>query len=457
MPSAATGSVYEITEVVSGNACSPADEVAYVCPGERHAVSRAVHFARLAAFYPACRECSHRLDAGHLPQPIVEHFDRSARRNVRSSLLGLEGISGVYLNEMTRPLAERYAEAFAKVLWSRQPLQSRTLRGDAAESRRRLPTVIVGQDHHGAAADLVIGVAAALRRMGCQVVDVGIVSTACFWFAVEHLEGAGGVYVTGAGCGPAGIGLNFIDAGGIPWSRGGSLDQLAAMQVDGAARTSRQGGKQRSFRIRLPYEAGLLKQFHGVRPLRIGLACLSPTVEPHLSELLAAAACRAEHTTPPMGNDSSRVTELALERLSALVRLERLPAGVLLGEDGQSCLLVDEHGVRIATPELAAALAEVVLSESNSRNVVLDAALPPGLAERLEQRGCNVAMSDGTREGMARSMHREGAAFGCDGSDRCWFGDCASRCDGLATLARILQWLSRDDVASGLRSTSLRR
>lgn len=423
----------------------------YTCPGESHPISRAVHYARMAAFYPQCRHCEHRHDAGHLPQQIVE-LPEPLLGGARPTRLESGGIRGAFLNELTRPLAEQYAAAFAAMLWERRPLRMRHPADPVAPPRQRGPLVVVGQDERPAATELVVGVATSLRRMGCQVVDVGTVSNPCFWFAVEHLEASGGVYVTGHGCGPAGIGLDFLEERAIPWARGGSLDRLQAVVADGARRTSRQGGSQRTFRVHIPYEAGLLRHFHGLRPLQIGLVCLSPTVEPHLTELLSGQTCRMERMSAPVANDASRAMSLALERLEEKVRDERLDAGLLLGDDGQQCRVLDERGIILPTAVLAVRLGERIIHESRSRTIVLDMGLGTAAADQLSQRGGEVVASEGTTEAMARSMQSAGAAFGCDAHDRFWFGDCVPHCDGLSTLARVLQLLSRNGgPASALR------
>ena len=97
----------------------PTLETQYVCPGETHAISRAVHLSRLAAFYPKCRECSHRQELGQLPQPQFEETDSSQPRNSERSLFTLEGVRGVYLNELTRRKAGELSAAFASLLWNR--------------------------------------------------------------------------------------------------------------------------------------------------------------------------------------------------------------------------------------------------------------------------------------------------------------------------------------------------
>src|SRR5262245_33956801 len=74
----------------------------YICPGEIHPISRAVHLSRLAAFYPACRECPFRTDVGQLPKQAVQRLQQTERRVERKSLFTREGVRGVWLNELNR-------------------------------------------------------------------------------------------------------------------------------------------------------------------------------------------------------------------------------------------------------------------------------------------------------------------------------------------------------------------
>ena len=431
----------------------PAGSGAYLCPGEAHPISQSVHYARLAAYFPNCRECVHRHDAGHLPQPIVEHRQHAGRRSTRGAPTADESIRGVYLNELTRPLAERYAAAFAELLWERHPLRARISRRTPADSRARGPAVVIAQDDRPAAPDLLVGAAASLRRMGCQVIDVGQVSTPCFWSAVDHLRADGGMHVTGQGRGPAGIGFDFVEAGGIPWSRNGSLDRLEHLVTQPTRRTSRNGGSLRSFRVRVPYEAGLLKHFQSLRPLHVGVACLASTVAPLLDELLTEIPCRLQRTVTPVADDARAVSELAAGRLAEQVREGGQQAGVLLGDDGQSCKLLDERGIPVPTAALALRLGERALREAPSKTIVLDDALATDLDDAFAQLGGSVVRIRGSRENMARSMASGDAVFGCDAADRFWFKDATPHCDALITLAKILHWLSNDSQSlSALRN-----
>ena len=255
----------------------PTVEPRYLCPGERHSISRAVHLSRLAAFYPKCRNCSHRCESGQLPQLHFPPTDAPQAVASQRSLFTLEGIRGVYLNELTRHKAGEFAAAFASLLWDALPLTGRSDLRDANSkraTRRSGPVVVVAFDERPSSPDLVTGVAAALRRMSCQVIDIGQASVPCFRFAVAHMQAAGGIMITGHGCEPSWTGLDFVGKHGRPISaaerrmqaventvdpydtaRSLSLDDIHDQHADGTTRPLRQGGTQRVFQASAPVRA----------------------------------------------------------------------------------------------------------------------------------------------------------------------------------------------------------
>src|SRR5207247_4844804 len=77
---------------------------------------------------------------------------------------------------------------------------------------------LVEVDELPSSPDLVTGVAAALRRMSCQIVDIGSTTVQCFRFAAAHLQAAGGIMISGHGGEPAWTGLDFVGKGARPLS-----------------------------------------------------------------------------------------------------------------------------------------------------------------------------------------------------------------------------------------------
>ena len=124
------------------------------------------------------------------------------------------------------------------------------------------PSVVVAHDERPSSPDIVTGVGQALRRMGCQVVDIGLATRPCLMFAIDHLKAAGGIQVTGAGCEPGMTGLDFVGQGGLPCSAPEELDRIAERFRQRYSRPSRRPGSQRTFQASIPYAAGLWKHFH---------------------------------------------------------------------------------------------------------------------------------------------------------------------------------------------------
>ena len=417
----------------------------YICPGEQHPISRAVHLARLAAFYPACRSCPLRGDTGQLAKHVVECLQSTERRAERASLFTADGARGVHLNELSRRKAENIAAAFAAHLWNDAPLLARTDES-ARIGRRSRPTVVLAQDERPSSPDVATGALAGLRQMGCQVVDLGIVTRACFSFSVDHLQASGGVYVTGSGCGPAWTGMDFCGRGAQPLSQA-ALKTIESRLTEEYSRPTRQAGTHRYFQAAVPYEAGLWKHFHALRPLTVVCGTPSRVLRALLSRIFETLPCRLVLTELPL-----RVRDLAddidpdVQRVGRAVKKHRADLGLVIDDDGLACAVVDEAGDRVPDETLIRLLAELVLTSHGGRAVVLTRSEPEGLPTAIEKAGGRCVTADDSIAAIFSAMREESAVFGSSAS-RFWFGESYPTCDAILTLARILELLSRSDAA----------
>ncbi len=75
-----------------------------------------MHLGRLAAFYPACRQCPHREDTGTLSPRQVAQLAETGRQGRPQSIFSDEGAGGVYLNDLTPAAARDIAAAFGVLL-----------------------------------------------------------------------------------------------------------------------------------------------------------------------------------------------------------------------------------------------------------------------------------------------------------------------------------------------------
>ncbi|HTI50583.1 MAG TPA: hypothetical protein VL475_06525, partial [Planctomycetaceae bacterium] len=290
--------------------------------------------------------------------------------------------------------------------------------------------------------DLVMGVGAALRRMGCQVVDIGPVTRPAFWFAVDHLSASAGVHVTGAGCDPAWIGMDFVRQAVRPCSQGGELERIDERYRQGHGRPSRRPGSQRLLSVMPVYEAGLWKHFHALRPLRIALGCPNRILRELLGRLFRKLACRllpveipvrARNLTDPRDPD--------LAGVARVVRDQSAHLGLLIDDDAQSCAFFDENGARAGWESVLRLLAELEREADPTGRVVLEETgkTPAVWGDVLPAVASGLA-------GMSRALREPGVVCGGGPSGRYWFAGSYPHCDAVLTLVKILQVLSRRDT-----------
>lgn len=430
----------------------------YRCPGEPYDITRPVHLARLAAHYSKCRNCPHR------EGPYAEFFNESGSARTAhddsSRLFGSEGVRGRYLNDITRHDCDRLTGAFASCLWDEwRPDQSHPdvgasianaeadTAGGSVETVRILrggrpgPMVVLAHDERPCAPDMVVGAGDALRRMGCQVVDIGLATRPEFWFAVRHLQAAGGVHVTGSGCDPGWTGLDFALGDALPCSRGARLDQIAQRYCEGYARPSRRPGAQRTLRLAAAYEATFHRHLHALRPLQIALAVASRPVDDLLQRLFRKLACRLiEVETPRRARDLSLAADPDAVRTVAAVRAQNAHFGILIDDDAQACLVFDETGARVEFHRLLSLFAAYERQQGRQGNVATEA---PAL-----QGGASLAA-------MHAAMSAPGVICGGGPSGRYWFIEPDPVCDAVLTLIRLLHILSESDAPLSARLADL--
>ncbi len=460
----------------------------FTCPGESHPISLSVHLARLASGYSECRECGHneqgRQGAGVRGQKTGDSQELRGTRTTRwersagRSLVTIDGVRGIYLNELDRTRAADWGAAFASLLWDEQPRIGRpaasltaTLPFDSTETTpgepssfltdasspiptlhaptpaRRGPVVVIGFDERPSSPDIIVGVALGLRRMGCHVIDLGQTTRPCFHFAVHHLEAAGGVFVTGSGCDPAWTGFHFAGRGSQPWMQPELLAELESRAKSKVVRPTRSAGAQRPFHAAVPYQAGLWKLFHALRPLHVVCGSATRQLPRVLEALFTRLPCRLTHEILPVRRrDLSDPHDVDVRRVASATVAGQHHLGLIVDDDGERCAFVTERGQLVSVGELARLLVLFELHEHRSARIVVDEALFPDVAGWLTSLGpaCQVDQAPATQ--LPTTVTQLNASLGISAQHRLWFGGAYPACNAILTLARVLQALSLSDA-----------
>ena len=352
----------------------------YVCPGERHPITRSVHWGRLASFYEKCRDCPHRDDTGLLPHSVLKTWNATPHAARQSLEFTVNGVRGRYLNDFDRQRAFAWTTALAAWLWDQRPLISgRAIRG---------PTVVVGFDERPSSTDLAVGVVTALRQMGCRAIDIGLATKPVWRFAAKELAADAGVFVTGAGCEPSWTGLDFAAANGQPFEH---VSQIAVRLDPLPSRPTRAAGSVESRAIFSAYESRLPDWFHALRPLTVVVATPLAILHDLLPRLFAGLPCRLTCQPWPRQRTTLSLPH-GLERLSRLIAEQTADLGLLIDEDGDSCTVFDECGTAILQNVWQPWLQECISGDVLSDGVVTLGALSQALSlsdaplsERLQE------------------------------------------------------------------------
>ncbi len=393
----------------------------FTCPGETIAIPRAVHLARLAAFYPACQHCEHRCETGLLPPSIVARWEDPGATQVAQIRVVGDGLRGRYLNDLGRADARRIASNFTD--WLDQ-LQS--------EPRKEPLTVVVGYDERPTSPDLAIGVVEGLRRGGCLVIDLGQTLKPAWQAAVGTLSAAAGLFVTGAGYDPAWTGIDGLGPAGVPID---AVDLWQRWWLPGnVVPPSRMPGGHSPRPMWDEYAAGLPRVFHALRPWRLVCGTTSPLVERFLPQLFTGLPCELQvvRLTQPRSAD-----ELAVQsaQLREVILKTGADLGIGLGEDLQSLFVLDEFGTVTPVEVWGPWLLERLLAEDRGATAVVTAAAiecAPRLAALAK------TVESGTAE-FVTALHQPSCLGGLDGRLRFWSSAPSPACDALKTLAALLR------------------
>lgn len=438
-----------LPESITGLPVVLPSQTEYRCPGEAHPIPRSVHLSRLAAFYPACRECQHRSDTGQLPPGTVERIQQVERRVAqKQTVFRRNGIRGVYMNQLTPALTGQIARTFAAQLWQDLPLTGRTDSPVRRRPSRPGPSIVVGYDERPSSPSILAAAIDSLRLMGCQIIDVGLVSRPCFCFSVDHLQSAGGLFVTGSGHDSSWTGLDLFLEGALPLSLDTGLAEIEARLSQQAARPTRSAGFQRCFQPQLPYEAGLWKHFHALRPLKLVAAVRPASVRKTLRKLFRKLPCQLFEVECEASARSRLKCDVLREKSSQRIRRREAHLGILIDDDGARCEFFDEFGELVPQVALTTFLADTVRSVVPKANIVIDHTISAAPGENGEK-------PEGSSSGrVARAMLKSKAAMGAERGDRYWFRESFPACDAILALARVLQGLSQSDAPFSTRLKS---
>lgn len=314
--------------------------------------------------------------------------------------------------------------------------------------------VILGRDVRESGESLFNSILKAFINSGIDVLDIGVVSTDEFYFAVGSRDVDGGITVSASHNPREYNGMNFCKRGAEPISGDTGLSQMRDMILndDYTAAPSLKKGNVERINVREDFiknsisyiNKDLLKPMKIVANANFGVdyLILKKAVEMYNLPLTLVPLNEKPDGTFPKGPPNPLLPENREETLS-LVRKEGADLAVSWDADGDRCFFADENANFIEGYFITAILAKEILKREKGAKILIDPRLIWATTEEITSSGGTVIISKPGMTVIAARMMKEQAVFAGEMSSHFYFKENFYRDNGIIPLFLILEMISK--------------
>ena len=312
-------------------------------------------------------------------------------------------IRGVYGVDLSEDLAKAIGLAYGTMLGNRG-------------------RVVVGRDVRLSGEALASATAEGLAEAGCDVMDVGLVTTPMSYFAVVHLNADGGIQVTASHNPPEWNGFKLIKKGGETLSAGAGMEELRDMVLQGRFRKGERRGKIEKIDILESYVEFITSKVEIERPLKIAIDYSNGAAAISFPKIAERVGLKIEALNDvPDGRFPGHPPEPredTLKDLQDLVVKTRVDFGAGFDGDGDRVVFVDDKG-RILSGDIA--LAIFVKHLDKKGKVIFDVSSSSALREVIVEKGCEPIEMRVGRAFILNAVRELNAVMGGEKSDHFYF------------------------------------
>ena len=317
--------------------------------------------------------------------------------------------------------------------------------------------ILLGRDTRTSGPVLSRAVSAGLVSVGCNVVDLGIVSTPTLMLAVENSDALGGIAVT-ASHNPAewnalklaAPGGTFLDAETmskfLEFARSEDPPRTPSDELGGV--TTDDGASARHLEAVLELPQMDLPALRA-RAFKVALDCVRGAGATIMPQLLEALGCEVVGINMEMDGLFPRDPEPTAENLTELadfVRREGADIGLAVDPDVDRLSLVNENGAPIGE-DLTLALASAVVLRRTPGIVVTNLSTSAIVEDVARAHASELVRSPVGEINVARRMQLEGAVVGGEGNGGVILPNLHHTRDAPVAAALVLQHLVDEETS----------
>ena len=328
----------------------------------------------------------------------------------------------------------------------------------AGESSPMMKNIVVGRDMRASSPSLAKHLIQGINDHGGNVIDLGLVDTSMIYFAINHLDCAGGVMVTASHNPPQYNGFKVSKRKAKPVGEASGLAEVRkhAAMVDKATLSKAHGRCEqrdlwpayakhvRSF-LDVPASSKLkvvIDASNGMAgtmiPRVFGKACpIGPAAGINIIEL------NFDNTKNVFAHEPNPLVAANLRQVQEAVVREKADVGFCYDGDADRCMVIDEKGHAVGCDHLTALLAKHFLQKSPGAGVVYDLRSTKAVAEDVLKAGGRPVRSRVGHVFLKGAMAQEQAVFGGELSGHFYFQGNFNADSGAIAMCVVLTMLAR--------------
>lgn len=284
--------------------------------------------------------------------------------------------------------------------------------------------IVVGRDMRTSAPEMAAALIDGLNAAGLDVLDIGMVTTPCQYFAIQRLGADGGVMCTASHNPPQYIGFKVSRELAIPVSFDTGLNQVADM-LDEPAPTGRRGTITTTS-VDDDYVAFLAAMGRNLKPLRVAADASNGMAGKYLPALFDKLPCDLEGLyLKPDGtfpnHEADPLKPQNLEDVCKLVRATGSAVGFCYDGDADRVAIVDETGAPIGCDLITALLAGEALHEQPGSQVAYDLRSSKVVPQTIVEHGGTPVRSRVGHSHVKQTMRQMGILCGGELSGHYYF------------------------------------
>lgn len=352
-------------------------------------------------------------------------------------------IRGVYPDPLTDQMAWQIGYGCARFLLADAEA--------AGETTPMMKNVLVGRDMRLSSPTLSDKLIAGLTNGGASVIDIGLIDTPHMYFAINHLDCAGGVVVTASHNPPQYNGFKVSKRLAKPVGEATGLAEVRkqAAMVDRTLIGADVAGRVEQREFWDAYRKHVLKHCDlGGKSLKIvvdasnGMAgTMCPAVFGKKGanvEGLEIIEMNFDNSKGEFVHEPNPLVASNLAGLQEAVIKEKADLGVCYDGDADRCVIVDETGEIVGCDHLTAALAGHFLEQRPGSGVVYDLRSTKAVPEEITRAGGTPIRSRVGHVFMKQEMAEHKCVFGGELSGHFYFRSNFNADSGAIAMAKVV-------------------